>query len=124
MRRWLSLGCLGVVLAGCVSGEGQFQWRYYEHYGAAQKNRLALTNLRPGLSQAEVRTIMGEPEMVEAYPRQAIWFYRTGTMGGIEASAEADFTALFFDERQRLVRWGRADASPRTLRPQPTNTLP
>lgn len=43
MRRLLlGVGVLCMLLAGYVSGEGQFQWRYYQHYSAAQKNRQAL----------------------------------------------------------------------------------
>jgi outer membrane protein assembly factor BamE (lipoprotein component of BamABCDE complex) len=124
VRRLLSAGYVCMLLAGCVSGEGQFQWRYYEHYSVAQKNRQALANLRPGMSQEEVRTVMGEPEMVEAYPREAVWFYRTATSDVVEGSQEADFTPLFFDERQRLRRWGRTASTPWPLRPDPTRTLP
>jgi len=124
VKRLLGVGVLCMLLAGCVSGEGQFQWRYYQHYSAAQKNRQALANLRPGMSQEEVRTVMGEPEMVEAYPRETVWFYRTATMGVMEGSQEIDFTPLFFDERQRLKRWGRTTFPSRPLGADRMRTSP
>ena len=59
------------------------------------------------MTQDEARVVMGEPEMVETYPREAIWFYRTDLTGGLQASADADFTALIFNDQQAFDDAGR-----------------
>jgi hypothetical protein len=128
VRVLLGVGCFGLLLAGCVSGGGEFQWRYHEQYTHSQKNRQAMVDLRAGMSPQEVRAIMGEPQMVEGYPRGAVWYYRTAATG-LESSTVLDTTAtqrtmrqqespggpdretdpgfnlLVFDERERLDRW-------------------
>jgi outer membrane protein assembly factor BamE (lipoprotein component of BamABCDE complex) len=103
----LSLGCLALILAGCVGGSGEIQWRFRDQYNSAQKNRQSLASIRTGMSQDEVRSLMGEPEMVESYPREAIWFYRTDLTGGVQASVDSDFTALIFNDQKRLTGWGK-----------------
>jgi hypothetical protein len=116
----LGLGCLALLLAGCVSGAGEFQWRYHEDYTLSEKNRQALMNLNVGMSLDEVRAVMGEPQMVEESPNETVWYYRTGTTGlvssggamsGIPArpgrDEDIDFTPLVFDDRQRLMAWGK-----------------
>jgi hypothetical protein len=107
MRVLFSVGCLALFLTGCVGGSGEFQWGFRDQYNLAQKNRRAVANLRTGMSQDEVRTLMGEPEMAETYPREAIWFYRTDLTGGVQASVDADFTALIFNDQRRLTGWGK-----------------
>jgi hypothetical protein len=107
VRALLSVGCLALFLAGCAGGSGEVQWRFRDQYSLAQKNRRAVANLRTGMTQDEARVVMGEPEMVETYPREAIWFYRTDLTGGLQASADADFTALIFNDQQRLRLWGK-----------------
>jgi hypothetical protein len=120
----LGVGCLAVILAGCASGagefQGEFQWRYHEDYTLSEKNRQALMNLSVGMSPDEVRAIMGEPQMVEEYPTETIWYYRTGTAGLVSATGglpdvpdrpgrgtDINFTPLVFDDRQRLMAWGK-----------------
>ena len=107
MRTFLSIGCLAILLAGCISGAGEVRWHFREQYMRAQQNREALANLHPGMSQSEVQVVMGEPEMVEGQPRRAIWFYRTAVSNQAPTGPEADFTPLVFDEQKRLVGWGR-----------------
>jgi hypothetical protein len=120
----VGVGCLAVILAGCAGGAGEFQgqfpWRYHEDYTLSEKNRRALMNLRAGLSPDEVRAVMGEPQMVEQYPNETVWYYRTGTAGvvsstvgmqglpdGADRGTDINFTPLVFDDRQRLMAWGR-----------------
>jgi hypothetical protein len=133
VKALFSVGCLGLLLVGCVSGAGQFQWRYHEQYTLSQKNRQGLMNLRQGMSLDEVRAVMGEPQMIEGYPRETVWYYRTATPG-LESStlldttamqrsvrqqdlpgrgADTNFTPLVFNDRQRLVAWGRNATLPR-----------
>jgi Protein of unknown function (DUF3192) len=121
------VGCFALLLAGCVSGSGEFQWRYHEQYTLSQKNRQGLMNLRQGMAPDEVRALMGEPQMIEGYPRETVWYYRTATPG-LESStfldatavqwstrqqnlpgsgADTNFTPLVFNDRQRLVTWGK-----------------
>ena len=138
MRVLLGVGCFGLLLAGCVIGGGEFQWRYHEQYTRSQKNRQAMMDLRVGMSPQEVRAIMGEPQMVEGYSHGTVWYYRTAAtslesstvfdttatqrnmrqqeiQGGPDRETDPGFTPLVFDERERLVRWGQ-DARLRDLR--------
>jgi outer membrane protein assembly factor BamE (lipoprotein component of BamABCDE complex) len=79
-----------------------------------------LMNLRQGMSLDEVRAVMGEPQMVDQYPSETIWYYRTRPTGQVSSTAgqqdfparsgrgtDTNFTPLVFDDRQRLVAWGR-----------------
>jgi hypothetical protein len=100
------------------------------------------------MSQDEVRTVMGEPQMVEGYPRETVWYYRTAT-GGLESSTVLDttaaqrdvrrqdlpgrssrgvdtnFTPLVFDDQRHLVAWGRDATLPGGLpREAPARSLP
>ena len=72
MKVRLGVGCFALLLAGCVSGAGEFQWGYHEEYTLSEKNRQALMNLRQGMSLDEVRAMMGEPQMVDQYPSETI----------------------------------------------------
>jgi hypothetical protein len=133
VKALFSMGCLGLLLVGCVSGAGEFQWRYHEQYALSQKNRQGLMNLYTGMSPDEVRAVLGEPQMVEGYPRETVWYYRTAT-SGLESSTvfdttamqrtvrqqdlpgrglDTNFTPLIFNDRQRLVAWGRNAPLPR-----------
>ncbi len=80
----LGVGCVALILVGCASAGGEFQWRYHEDYSLSEKNRQALMNLNVGMSPDEVRAVMGEPQMVEEYPNETVWYYRTGTTGAGE----------------------------------------
>jgi outer membrane protein assembly factor BamE (lipoprotein component of BamABCDE complex) len=120
VRTLMSIWCLAVFLAGCSSGAGDIRWRFHEQYTRAQQNRQALANLHPGMSQAEVQVVMGEPEMVEGQPRRAIWFYRTAVSNQAPTGPEADFTPLVFDEQKRLVGWGREILPARAVQGAPS----
>ncbi len=106
-----------------VGSAGEVRWRFHEQYTQAQKNREALAGLHPGMSQSEVKVVMGEPEMVEEQPTRAIWLYRTAVSSQAPASPEADFTPLVFDEQKRLVGWGR-EVLPTRGAPGPPPPLP
>jgi len=116
----LGMGCLAFLLVGCVSGSGEFQSGFHEEYTLSEKNRQALMNLRQGMSLNEVREMMGEPQMVDQYPSETIWYYRTRPTGLMSSmagqqdfpdrsgrDADTNFTPLVFDDRQRLVAWGK-----------------
>jgi outer membrane protein assembly factor BamE (lipoprotein component of BamABCDE complex) len=107
VRTLMRISCLAVVLAGCLSGAGEVRWPFPDQYRRAQQHREALAHLHPGMSQAEVRVVMGDPEMAEGQPRRAIWLYRTAVSNQAPTGPEADFTPLVFDEQERLVGWGR-----------------
>jgi hypothetical protein len=120
MKGLLEVGCLALILAGCVSGAGEFQWGYHEEYTLSEKNRQALMNLTVGMSPDEVQAVMGEPQMVEGYPNETVWYYRTGTTGLVSGTGgmqglpdrpgrgtDINFTPLVFDDRQRLMAWGK-----------------
>jgi outer membrane protein assembly factor BamE (lipoprotein component of BamABCDE complex) len=116
----LGVGCLALILVGCATGAGEFQWRYHEEYTLSEKNRQALMNLSVGMSPDEVRAVMGEPQMVEEYPNETVWYYRTGTTGVVSSTGglqglpampgrgtDINFTALVFDDQQQLMAWGK-----------------
>jgi hypothetical protein len=116
----LGIGWLALLLVGCVSGGGEFQSGFHEEYTLSEKNRQALMNLSVGMSADEVRAVMGEPQMVDQYPAETIWYYRTRPTGLVSSTAgqqdfpdrpgrggDANFTPLVFDDRQRLTAWGK-----------------
>jgi SmpA / OmlA family len=120
VKWFLGVGCVALLLAGCAGGAAEFQWQYERDYTLSEKNRQALMNLQVGMSPEEVRAVMGEPQMVEEYPSQAVWYYRTGTVGLVGGSggmqglpqrpgrgADINFTPLVFDEQRRLMAWGK-----------------
>ena len=124
MKGLLRVGCVAVILAGCAGGagelHGEFRRPYHEAYTLSEKNRRALMNLRVGMSPDEVRAVMGDPQMVEQYPRETVWYYRTGTADVVSRTSgmqglpdgpgrgtDSNFTPLVFDDRQRLTAWGR-----------------
>ena len=72
VRMLMSIGCVTVLLVGCVGRAGEVHWRYRDEDERAQKNRDALARLHPGMTESEVRAIMGEPEMIDEQPRRAI----------------------------------------------------
>jgi outer membrane protein assembly factor BamE (lipoprotein component of BamABCDE complex) len=72
VKIFMSIGCIAVLLVGCIGSAGEVRWRFHEQYTRAQKNREALAGLHPGMSQSEVKVGMGEPEMVEEQPTRAI----------------------------------------------------
>jgi hypothetical protein len=113
-----------MLLAGCAGGaaelQGDLQWQYHQDYTLSERNRQALMNLRVGMSPDEVRAVMGEPQMVEQYPNETVWYYRTGTLGVVTSTGvtqglpdgpgrgtDINFTPLVFDDRQRLAAWGK-----------------
>jgi hypothetical protein len=108
-----------LILAGCAGGGAEFEWRYHDDYTLSEKNRQALMNLSVGMTPDEVRAVMGEPQMVDQYPNETVWYYRTRPTGLASTTAgqdfparsgqgaDADFTPLVFDERQRLMAWGK-----------------
>jgi hypothetical protein len=100
------------------------------------------------MSQSEIRASMGEPQMVEGYLRETVWYYRTAatsfesntaldtiaTQRSLkvqdlsESSArgmDSNFTPLIFNDQQRLVAWGREAALPgRSPREGTVTSLP
>jgi len=120
MRLW----CVTAVLTGCVGGAGEIHLRYYELQSLIEKNTRALAQLQPGMSQDEVRAVMGEPAMSEGALRQTTWFYRTAMRGGAEEHIDADFTPVVFDRQGRLLGWGGDWASMRFQRSNSARTQP
>jgi outer membrane protein assembly factor BamE (lipoprotein component of BamABCDE complex) len=78
------------------------------------------------MSQSEVQVAMGQPQMVEGYLRESVWYYRTAVTSfesdaAIDTAAmqrslrvqdlaersvrdmDTNFTPLVFDDQQRLV---------------------
>jgi outer membrane protein assembly factor BamE (lipoprotein component of BamABCDE complex) len=107
VKALFSVGCFSLLLTGCVNGAGEFQWRYHDQYTLSERNRRSIADLRTGMSEGEVRALLGEPEMVEGYPRETVWYYRTDLRAGPFVSADTDFTPLIFNDKMRLSAWGK-----------------
>lgn len=102
---------LPIILAGCVGSPIHSTITYSSIQSTIKKNNLSLAKFQTGMSQDEVRALVGEPERSEGYQWGSAWLYRTamtnGTFGGIYGSVDADFTPVMFDENRTLIGWGR-----------------
>lgn len=110
MKKALFISSL-LLFAGCVGSPFHSTLTYDSVKKTIKKNSAALMKLKAGMSQDEVRTVMGEPERSEGYPWGSAWLYRTGMTkgieGGIYGAIDADFTPVMFDKDGVLHGWGR-----------------
>ena len=103
---------IGLLLfVGCVGSPVHSTFVYGGVKKTVNRNNAALMKLKIGMSQNEVRSIMGEPERGEGYPWGSAWLYRTamtqGVRGSIYGSVDADYTPVMFDKNSMLQGWGR-----------------
>lgn len=110
MKKVISL-VLVLGVCGCVGSPIHSTFAYDSVQKTIKKNNAALMKLSAGMSQNEVRNIMGEPKRSEGYPWGSAWLYRTamtkGIEGGIYGTTDSDFTPVMFDKNGILQGWGR-----------------
>lgn len=110
MKKALFISSL-LVFAGCVGSPIHSTLTYGSVKKTINRNNAALMKLIAGMSQNEVRSIMGEPERCEGYPWGSVWLYRTaiteGIKGGIYGSTDSDYTPVMLDKNGILEGWGR-----------------
>jgi hypothetical protein len=71
-----------------------------------ERNNKNLLQLRVGMPQADVHTLMGDPEASEGYSWGAAWLYRTAVPTTAQGTA-AEWTPVVFNEKGILIGWGR-----------------
>ena len=110
MKKALFISSL-LLFAGCVGSPIHSTLTYDSVKKTINRNNAALMKLKAGMSQNEVRSIMGEPERCEGYPWGSAWLYRTamtqGINGSIYGSVDADCTPVMFNKNNILQGWGR-----------------
>jgi len=107
IMRKLLLGNLVLCLCGCVGSPVHSSWTYGAVQKTIKRNNASLMDLKVGMSEEEVREIMGDPERSEGYPWGSAWLYRTAMTTGIYGTGDSDFTPVMFDTMGRLHGWGR-----------------
>ncbi len=102
---------VSILLTGCVGSPIHSTLTFSSIQSTIKKNNSSLVQLQTGMTQNEVRIILGEPERSEGYQWGSVWLYRTamtnGISGGIYGSSDADFTPIMFDQNRILIGWGR-----------------
>jgi outer membrane protein assembly factor BamE (lipoprotein component of BamABCDE complex) len=81
--------------------------RYSSIQSTIRRNNDNLLQLKVGLSQDEVKAVMGSPERSEGYAWGSVWLYRTAMTSGVYGTADSDFTPVVFDEEGEVIGWGR-----------------
>lgn len=94
-------------LAGCVGSPVHETLKYNRTQNAIERNNKNLLRLRVGMAQAEIRTIMGDPERSEGYSWGTAWLSRTAMTSGVYGTADSDFTPVMLDQNGALIGWGR-----------------
>lgn len=99
------------VFYGCVGSPIHASLTYKGIQSTIRGNNASLVRLETGMSQDEVRSILGAPERSEGYDWGSAWLYRTamtnGLDGGLYGSTDADYTPVMFDQNKVLIGWGR-----------------
>ena len=107
---------LTLIVPGCVGSPVHSTLKYSSTQRVIKRNNNNLMKLKVGLSQEEVRSILGNPERSEGYPWGSAWLFRTAMTSGIYGTADSDFTPVAFDHNGTLVGWGRNFLVERTKR--------
>ena len=69
-------------------------------------NRKNMEQIRVGMTQDQVRQIMGEPLTNESYHRTGLWYYYTNTQWFDGVVTRDECTPFVFDERGILLGFG------------------
>lgn len=71
------------------------------------ENRQKIRGIRVGMTQEQVREIMGKPLLNEVYNTPRVWFYYTRNRWFDGYVTRDECTPLVFDEEGRLEGWGQ-----------------
>jgi len=102
MRGSMRTNTLSVLLPICFLIPGCGAMKGIE----AATNRAKLDKLQIGMTEDEVRAVMGKPYRTEATHRAKVWLYITEWQPDSYTTAD-EMTALVF-ENGKLVAWGAA----------------
>lgn len=108
--------CAGLMLSGCVivtdrdeEGSGNLDWRQIE-----ADNRALIADLQPGMSLAEVRHVLGDPQFSESFQHRegqiVILRYRTQRLHSDGETTMDETTPLVFIDGV-LTGWGKTAVS-------------
>lgn len=106
-RTVVALSLLAVTIAGCVGSPVHSTMKYNDVQSTIKANNQKLMTLQVGVSQADVRASLGDPERSEGYEWGSAWLYRTAMTSGVYGTADSDFTPVVFDSSRKLIGWGR-----------------
>jgi outer membrane protein assembly factor BamE (lipoprotein component of BamABCDE complex) len=106
---------LAVALAGCTASNSLVTQRT-QGYEIPES---ALAQIRPGQSQALVRTVLGSPQTTNNFGTQSAWYYvqtRVQTTAfGMSSIQDRTVLAVYFDGNGRVTEravYGLADGRP------------
>lgn len=98
---------LSLVLTFLVSCGGTFPGM---SGGKTTRTNKALMGLSVGLSKAQVYQLAGTAAKIEGYDWGSVWFYQTGSGGGvnvlIDGNEDKNFTPIVFDNSNRVTGYG------------------
>ncbi|WP_394388247.1 DUF3192 domain-containing protein [Shewanella woodyi] len=103
------VGVASLGLSGCVInlGEGDSDWNHWEKSQSA--NRDNLTKLNLGMSQDQVKVLMGDADFYEAYMKNDkevhVLFYRTQRTKGDGKTTKDECTPVVISNNA-VVGWG------------------
>ena len=106
MKKALFISSL-LLFAGCVGSPVHSHVTYRSRKKTIRKNTTGLMKLKAGMTQEEVRNVMGRPVRSEGYPWGSVWLYRTAISSGIYRTVDSDLTPVMFDKNKILHGWGR-----------------
>ncbi|GEM_PF-1027512 len=75
-------------------------------WSVIDRNRENLNKLRIGMTQEEVRSVMGEPMIGQVYNTEHHWFYYTRTRWSDGMATRDECTPVVFDELGLLIGIG------------------
>ena len=96
-----------LMFSGCVGSPVHQTITYNRLQSDISRNNKNLMTLKIGISQEQVLQHLGQPERSEGYEWGSAWLYRTAMTSGIYGTADSDFTPVVFDEKGKLIGWGR-----------------
>ena len=93
-------GLICTLLTSC-----SFMSNYDPGFVQRSLNCKHLKLLKKGMTQNDVLTVMGDPQIQKKFTKSDIWFYYTNWDWADAAVTEVECTPLIF-ENERLIGWG------------------
>ena len=98
---------IAVMLGGCVGSLMHSSLKYGDIQRMIKRHNSNLLDMQIGMTQDEMRHVMGDPESSEAYSWGSVWLYRTAMTSGIYGTADTDFTPIVLGSSGQVQGWGR-----------------